>query len=198
MRLKRRSAVLLLALSFLSGAFAGCQKMNQNGRVRPYQPDSFFSNGSSARMPVHGTVPRSRLIGDEAFVQGTRNGVVVQEIPVPITMSLLKRGRERFEINCSPCHSFAGDGDGMIVRRGFTAPPSYHSDRLRNAPAGHFFDVITHGYGAMYSYADRVDVSDRWAIIAYIRALQKSQHARLSELPPELRQRIENSKGSGQ
>jgi mono/diheme cytochrome c family protein len=121
----------------------------------------------------------------------------VQNIPVPITMQLLTRGRDRYEIYCSVCHNSTGDGQGMIVRRGFTAPPSYHGDRLRDAPAGHFFDVITHGYGAMFSYADRVGIADRWAIIAYIRALQKSQHVRYHELPAELVKRFDSENGEG-
>jgi mono/diheme cytochrome c family protein len=107
---------------------------------------------------------------------------VPDKLPVPITQTLLARGRERYNIYCSPCHDFTGNGNGMIVQRGFLAPPSYHSDRLRNAPDGHFFNVITNGYGAMYSYGDRVAVPDRWAIIAYIRALQLSQNASSSML----------------
>jgi mono/diheme cytochrome c family protein len=170
---------------------AGCQKMNTGGRLRPYQPDAFFANGSVAQLPVAGTVPHDEPLGDEAFLQGTKAGIPVQQIPVPVTEALLRRGRQRFEIFCSPCHSIVGDGQGMIVHRGLSAPPSYHIDRLRNAPAGHFFDVITHGYGAMFSYADRVPVADRWAIVGYIRALQRSQHARYSDLPPALQQAVQ-------
>ena len=107
--------------------------------------------------------------------------------PLPVDRRTLERGRQRFDIYCSPCHSIAGDGDGMIVRRGFPQPPSYHTDRLRNAPDAHFYSVITNGYGMMYSYADRVAPSDRWAIVAYIRALQLSQNARLADVPPEHR-----------
>ena len=102
-------------------------------------------------------------------------------------MQTLARGRERYDIYCSPCHSIAGDGDGMVARRGFPHPPSYHSDKLRNAPDAHFYNVITNGYGVMYSYADRVEPRDRWAIIAYIRALQLSQNARIDDVPPEHR-----------
>ncbi len=105
----------------------------------------------------------------------------------PVTLALLQRGQERFRIDCTPCHSELGDGRGMVVQRGFPAPPSYHSDRLRAAPVQHFYDVITNGYGAMYSFADRVRPEDRWAIAAYIRALQQSQNATLADVPPDRR-----------
>jgi mono/diheme cytochrome c family protein len=107
--------------------------------------------------------------------------------PPPVTMALLERGQQRFDIYCSPCHSRVGDGNGMIVQRGFPRPPSYYSDALRNAPNQLFYDVITHGYGAMYSYADRVEPKDRWAIVAYIRALQASASASLSDVPADKR-----------
>jgi mono/diheme cytochrome c family protein len=111
--------------------------------------------------------------------------------PPPVTMALLERGQQRFDINCSPCHGRTGEGDGMIVQRGFPHPPSYFSEKLRSAPSQHFFDVITHGYGAMYSYADRVEPSDRWAIAAYIRALQASASGSLSDVPPDKRSALQ-------
>jgi len=110
--------------------------------------------------------------------------------PLDLTPALLARGRNRFDIYCAPCHSRAGDGDGMIVRRGFPRPPSYHIDRLRNAPDGHFYQVISNGYGVMYPYGDRIDPDDRWAIVAYIRALQLSQHAPAGLLDPQDRARL--------
>lgn len=149
------------------------QEMAKNGRLRPL---------TDARTPPSGTVAQDRLIGDPIYSQGRTHSAFVVKMPVALTPALLKRGRERFEIYCSPCHGFTGYGDGMIVQRGFLAPPSYHQERLRNEPDGDFFDVITQGHGAMYSYGDRVPTSDRWAIVAYIRALQKSQNARLSDL----------------
>ncbi len=109
----------------------------------------------------------------------------------PVTMALLERGRQRFDINCAPCHGRTGEGDGMIVQRGFPHPPSYHIDRLRNVPTQHFYDVITHGYGVMYSYADRVEPADRWAIAAYIRALQASASASLSDVPADKRSELQ-------
>jgi mono/diheme cytochrome c family protein len=111
-----------------------------------------------------------------------------------MTQAVLARGRDRFDIYCAPCHSVVGDGDGMVARRGFPHPPSYHTDRLRKAPDEHFFDVITRGYGAMYPYADRLDPSDRWAVVAYIRALQLSQHATLADVPPEQAKLLEQQK----
>ncbi|MBN9563367.1 MAG: cytochrome c [Alphaproteobacteria bacterium] len=111
--------------------------------------------------------------------------------PPPVTLALLERGQERFRIYCTPCHSELGDGHGMIVQRGFPPPPSYHIDRLRAAPVEHFYDVITHGYGAMYSYANRVQPADRWAIAAYIRALQLSQHASIADVPADQRGKMQ-------
>jgi mono/diheme cytochrome c family protein len=111
--------------------------------------------------------------------------------PPPVSLALLERGQERFRIYCTPCHSELGDGQGMIVQRGFPPPPSYHIERLREAPVEHFYDVITNGHGAMYSYAFRVQPADRWAIAAYIRALQRSQHATLDQVPPELRDKLQ-------
>jgi hypothetical protein len=123
--------------------------------------------------------------------------VDAQSNPYPVTMQLLLRGRQRYEIYCMPCHSAVGDGDGLIARRGFPHPPSYHDERLRQAPDRHFFDVVTNGYGVMYPYADRVDAPDRWAIVAYIRALQLSQHADVSKLPADARARLDATKPGG-
>jgi mono/diheme cytochrome c family protein len=131
-----------------------------------------------------------------AMVQGIVGvGEDTTTFPYPVTRSILERGHERYNIYCMPCHGLAGYGDGMIVQRGFSPPPSFHTDRLRQAPVGHFYDVITNGYGAMYSYASRVSPDDRWAIIAYIRALQLSQHATIADVPPEEQQKLQ---GTGQ
>jgi mono/diheme cytochrome c family protein len=135
-------------------------------------------------------VARGTVDADEAFSTGRVNGAPVAKIPVPITPALLERGRERFSIYCSPCHGYLGGGEGMVVLRGFQHPPSYHIDRLREAPDGHFFDVITHGLGAMSSYATLVAPPDRWAITAYIRALQLSQNAKVDLIPPAERQKL--------
>jgi mono/diheme cytochrome c family protein len=117
---------------------------------------------------------------------GLENGTQATDFPFPVTSDVLARGQERYDIYCTPCHGYAGYGDGVIVQRGLTPPPSFHSDRLRAAPVGHFFDVITNGFGVMYSYGDRVQPEDRWAIAAYIRALQLSQDATLDDVPPDV------------
>ena len=148
----------------------------------------------ASRPLVPHTVARGHLNADEAFYTGKIGTNLVTTFPFPMTRALLERGRERFDIYCSPCHGRTGEGNGMIVQRGFPPPPSYHIDRLRQAPAGHFVDVITHGYGIMYSYAARVEPADRWAIAGYIRALQKSRDATLPEVPPEERVKLEAQK----
>src|SRR5207248_10237690 len=135
----------------------------------------------SAAQAIWPALPRRHIIArDEKSVT----------VP-PVTMALLKRGQQRFDIYCAPCHSKIGDGRGVIVQRGFPQPPSYYIARLRDAPNQHFYDVITHGYGAMYSYADRVGVEDRWAIVAYIRALQASASAQIADVPPDKRQTLQ-------
>jgi mono/diheme cytochrome c family protein len=163
--------VLLFAIVL---AVAGCddQSMRQQNRFDTYAPAKLWPNGSEAQPLPAGVVAQ----GDLARAKDVND-------PPPVTDLLMRTGRKSFEIFCSPCHGLAGDGDGIVVQRGFPAPPSYHTDRLRGAPAQHFFDVITDGYGAMYSYAARVSPHDRWAIVAYIRALQESRHARVADVP---------------
>ncbi len=171
---------------------AGCrQDMYNQPKAKTYSESDFFANGTNARpIPAH-TVQYQDAARNEAFRTGLTNGVVVAQLPVKLTPGLLERGRERYQIYCAVCHGATGAGNGEIVQRGFPPPPTYHSDRLRNAPIGHFYDVITNGYGVMYSYAARVEPNDRWAIAAYIRALQLSQRAPAGELPPEAKQRLE-------
>lgn len=163
---------------------AACGNMQRQPSLRPLEDTDHFANGSSAQTPPAHTVPRGAPPPGDTFSTGARNGALTKVLPVPLTPEFLARGRERFNAYCAPCHGADGYGRGIVVRRGFPAPPSYHEARLRDAPIGHFFDVITHGYGVMYSYADRVSVEDRWAIAAYIRALQRSQHATLADVPP--------------
>jgi mono/diheme cytochrome c family protein len=169
----------LLALALMLVA-AGCkQDMADMPRYDPLAKSNQFPNGASARPPVPGTVARDDDLSP-----------VPDKIPYPVTMALLKRGQQRFNIFCSPCHGRTGDGDGMVVQRGFPKPPSYHQDALRKAPDRHFYDVITNGYGAMYSYAARVPPHDRWAIVAYIRTLQYSRYAPVAALPQPLRAKL--------
>jgi len=183
------SALCLL----LAGAATGCRRdMFEQPLSKPLERSDFFRDNQMASRPlVPFTVPRGQLNEDEAFYTGKIRTNLVVEFPFPITRQILERGRERFEIYCAPCHARTGEGNGMIVQRGFPVPPSYHIDRLRQAPVGHFVDVITRGYGIMYSYADRVAPSDRWAIAAYIRVLQLSRNVTVAELPNEQREKME-------
>jgi Cytochrome C oxidase, cbb3-type, subunit III len=163
---------------------AGCrQDMHDQPRFKPLAKSDFYADLRSARTPVEGTVARGQLHEDSYLYTGRIGNNPGDYMPFPVTEEVLLRGRERFDIYCSPCHSRLGDGRGMIVQRGFRAPPSYHTERLRNAPLGYFFDVMTQGFGAMPEYASQIPVRDRWAIVAYIRALQLSQHAASSDVP---------------
>jgi mono/diheme cytochrome c family protein len=169
---------------FCSLALTACrQDMHVQPKYVPEDPSIFFADGRSERPTVEGTVARGYLRTDELLYTGRINGTVVDLFPFPITAADLSRGRERYNIYCSPCHDYTGSGNGMIVQRGFPPPPSYHLDRLRQAPVGHFFEVITNGLGMMYSYASRVSPEDRWRIAAYIRALQLSQRGSPSDIP---------------
>lgn len=190
------NAMQALVLGFGIGlgllAFPGCRRaMQVDGRIKPLQESKFFANGATARHPMEGTVARGELNEDPFFYQGEVGGRLAMAFPKPVTLAALARGRQRFEIFCSVCHGRTGEGNGMIVQRGFPAPPSYHQDRLRTAPPGYLFGVITHGYGVMYSYADRISPEDRWAIVAYIRALQLSQDARIGDVPEPQRSQLE-------
>jgi mono/diheme cytochrome c family protein len=159
----------------------------------PLEASQFFANGMSARPLVPGTVARGQLREDDAFYIGSVDGKYVEELPIPLTPELLARGRERFDIYCSMCHGLTGRGDGMIVQRGFEKPPSYHTDHLRNAPVGHFYDVITNGYRTMMPYNIQVEPRDRWAIVAYIRVLQASQNGTLDDVPQAERGQLEGA-----
>lgn len=171
---------------------AACQQqMADQPRYKPLAQSTFFGDDRSARPLVEGTVARGHLDADERFSAGKSGGELVTALPVPLTLELLERGRDRFNIFCAPCHDRTGSGEGMVVRRGYRHPPSYHIDRLRQAPVGHFFDVMTHGFGAMPDYAAQVPPQDRWAIAAYIRALQLSQNAALADVPSEARPQLE-------
>ncbi len=177
---------------FLLALATGCRPdMFNQPRYNPLSTSDFFTNDAGSRPLVPGTVARGHLAEDPAFYTGKVGTNLVETFPFPITREVLERGRERYDIYCSVCHGRTGDGNGMIVQRGFPMPPSYHIDRLRQAPAGHFVDVITQGYGVMYSYAARVEPADRWAIAAYIRALQLSHNAPLAAVPSGERAKLE-------
>jgi mono/diheme cytochrome c family protein len=171
----------LLAICF---CLFGCQqKMADQPRYKPLQKSDFFEDQSASRPLVEGTVARGQLNADDQFYTGKISGEPAKNFPFPIDRQMLLRGQERFNIFCSPCHDRVGGGQGMIVRRGYRPPPSFHIDRLRAAPPGHFFDVMSHGFGAMPDYAEQIAPEDRWAIVAYIRALQLSQHAEIGDVP---------------
>jgi hypothetical protein len=179
----------------------GCFRLHMydQPRYEPLEASRSFENGQSARPHVDGTVARGTLREDRQYYTGIEgDSVFTENFPFEVTMEVLERGRERFNIYCTPCHDRVGTGRGMVVRRGFKQPPSYHEDRLRRQPAGYFFDVITNGFAKMPSYAHQIPVQDRWAIVAYIRALQLSQYARVSDLPADMRRRVENGETPGQ
>jgi hypothetical protein len=176
---------------------AGCrQDMHDTPRYEPYEKSDFFGDGRSVRPQVAGTVARGQLREDDALFTGRTGAALVARIPVKVDRPLLLRGRERYEVYCAPCHGLAGRGDGMVVRRGFRQPTSFHHDRLRAQPDGYFFDVMTNGFGAMPDYAAQVGVRDRWAIVAYLRALQLSQHADFGALPRGLQERVQRAEGA--
>jgi mono/diheme cytochrome c family protein len=176
-------AVLLLA---------GCRnEMYDQAKAKPLSESTFFANGQNARQLPPGTVARGFLREDKAMYAGVSPaGGFVTELPVPLTKELLERGHQRFDIFCSPCHGKQGNGQGMIVERGFKQPSSFHVDRLRQQPIGYFFDVMTQGFGNMSSYATQVPPEDRWAIAAYLRALQLSQHAQVAQLSVDDRKKL--------
>jgi hypothetical protein len=195
--MKWRVNTRALAALALSAAVCGCrQKMADQPAYRPLQESSFWADGRSARAPVPGTVARGMLREDEGFYTGKRGAEFVNLVPMPVNREVLQRGRERYDIFCAPCHDRLGNGQGMVVRRGFPPPPSMHIDRLREARPGYLYDVITRGFGRMADHASQIPVEDRWAIVAYLKVLQFSQHAPLSAVPEADRSLLETS-GAG-
>ncbi len=167
------------------------QDMDQQPKYEPQERNPFFNDNRAMRSPVPGTVARGTLETDSGYFTGTdEQGNMLTVIPEPITMPMLKRGQERYNIYCSPCHSRVGDGKGVMVKRGYIPPPSFHADRLRTVNDGHLFDVILNGIRNMPSYRSQLAVRDSWAITAYVRALQHSQNARLSDIPKEKRDEL--------
>ena len=181
------TAMLLIA--------TGCelrQAMYNQPKYEALEGSTLFANGQASRLPIDGTVARGHLRFDDHLYRGMAGDDFATILPVPVTVELLERGQERFNIYCAPCHDRTGRGNGMIVQRGLKQPPSLHEERLRNIPVGHFFDVMTNGFGVMYSYASRISVEDRWAIAGYIRALQFSQNAEFEKLPAEDRKHFDD------
>ena len=167
--------------------------MHDAPRYEPLEASTFFAGGGAARTPVANTIARGQLREDEHLYTGKVAGQLATEFPMPVTAEMMARGQERFDVFCSPCHGRTGEGNGMIVQRGFRQPPSYYEERLVNAPVGYLFDVMTNGFGAMQDYSSQVPVPDRWAIAAYIRALQLSRRGTLNDVPPERRDELDRS-----
>ena len=184
----RRSVLVVSLIALL----AGCrQDMHDQPKFRPYRGTDFFGDARSARPLVAGTVARGQL-QEESLLAAAKSGTAFADaLPMPVDAALLRRGQERYTIYCSPCHGRLGRGDGMVVRRGYRPPSSFHVDRLRAQPAGYFFDAISHGFGAMPDYAAQIPVRDRWAIVAYVRALQLSQNVPLADVPADERAELE-------
>lgn len=182
----RRAASLAVVIA----GVACRQDMHDQPKYTPYKRSDFFPDQRSARPAIEGTVARGQLFEDELLHTGRVGGQPSTVFPFQITDAVMRRGRERYDIFCSPCHGLTGEGDGMVVQRGYRRPPSFHVDRLRQAPAGHLYDVITNGFGAMPDYAAQVQVHDRWSIAAYIRALQLSQNAIAADLSPDAQGRL--------
>ena len=186
-----RKPVTFLGAAVLVAATSGCrQEMYDQPRYKPLAKSGFFEDGRAARPVVQGTVARGTI---DPFVPagGGAPGTLATTLPMPLTRGLVVRGRERYGIFCAPCHDATGSGQGMVVRRGYRPPPSLHIERLRDAPVGHLYDVMTRGLGAMPDYAQQIPPADRWAIAAYVRALQMSQRAGLADVPPEERAKLE-------
>ncbi len=186
-----RFALLVFAALFVMGAgLSGCrQDMHNQPKFIPLRSNTFYPDQRSARDPVPGAVARGQLDEDTYFLTGKHGNVLGNDLPDEVSKkqdlhALLLRGQERYTIYCTPCHARLGDGHGMIVQRGYKQPPSFHEQRLRNAPLGHFFDVMSNGFGAMPDYAAQIKPADRWAIAAYIRALQRSQNAGPNDVSP--------------
>jgi mono/diheme cytochrome c family protein len=180
-----------LIVVFVAVVGSGCrQDMHDQPKYIAMRESTFFPDARSARPLVEGTVARGHLRDDDLLYTGKANGAPSAVFPFPVDASVMARGRERFDVFCAPCHGRTGEGDGMVVLRGYRRPPSIHQDRLRDAPAGHFFDVITNGFGAMPDYAVQIKAADRWAIVAYVRALQLSGHATVADVPAAERDKI--------
>jgi len=190
-----RTRALTLCLAAVLLASAGCrQNMHNQNKVKPYSASTFYADGQASRpIPAH-TVARNATGAQVAIATGlTAVPAPTEAGPPPVSLALLQRGRERFNIFCSPCHGRLGDGKGMIVQRGYKQPTSYHDPRLVSAPTDYFVQVMTQGFGVMPSYASQVPLADRWAIAWYVRALQYSQNARLADLPDALRSQVESA-----
>lgn len=186
-----RSSLLGLASGLVLMGAACRQDMHNQPKAKPQSKSAFFADGRTGRLPVEGTVARGELREDDHLYRGKVDGKFVTTFPFPIDAAVMERGRGRYNIFCSPCHGQTGLGNGMVIQRGFKAPAaSHHIERLREAPNGYWFDVITNGFGLMFGYAAQIPVTDRWAIIAYVRALQLSRNATAEDIPAAEREAL--------
>jgi mono/diheme cytochrome c family protein len=187
-------SLVLALLAATSLVAAGCrQDMHDAPRYEAFEASSSFPDGRASRTAPAGTVARGWLRDDEALYTGKVAGQMVDQFPFAIAHADLQRGQQRYNIYCTPCHGKLGDGNGMVVQRGLRQAASYHQDRLRQEKAGYFYDVITNGFGAMQGYAEQIPVRDRWLIVAYVRALQLSQHASVDDVPADKRAELDAS-----
>jgi mono/diheme cytochrome c family protein len=189
---RARRLALACALAASLGAGAACrQDMHDAPRYDALEKSDFFPDRRTSRTLIEGTVPRGHLRADDAYYTGKENGAPVATLPMPVTRQLLARGQDRYNVYCAPCHSKTGQGDGMVVRRGYKQPPSMHDPRLQASAVGYFYDLMTRGFGQMPDYAAQIAPEDRWAVAAYIRALQISQHATVEDVPAADRPKLE-------
>ena len=184
------SKATLLITILLVVACRPPQKMAEQPQYDPLEPSEFFENGMSARPAVEGTIARGQLVEDLFLTTGKTGNVYAASYPFEITPAVMKRGRDRYDIYCSMCHGRVGGGNGMIVQRGYRRPTTFHDPRLRTEQPGYFFDVITNGFGSMPAYGGMIAPADRWAIVAYLRALQLSQNASIDDVPESERWRV--------
>jgi mono/diheme cytochrome c family protein len=193
----RSLRTLALTVTLLAVGAACRQDMHDQPKYLPLRPSDFFGDGRSERPLIEGTVARGHLDDDNTFFTGRGpDGKFVNEFPFPVTTAVMERGQNRFNIYCAPCHDRLGNGDGKIVRRGYRHPPSYHIDRLREVPNGYIYDVISSGFGAMPDYSAQIHPADRWAIVAYVRALQLAQNGKIDDVPAD--KRVDLSQEGGQ
>lgn len=193
----RGSVFTIVAIAVIALFSSGCrQDMHNQPKYIPLRPSDFFGDGRSQRPLIEGTVARGHLGDDDAFYTGRGpDGKFLDTFPFPVTKDVMQRGQQRFNIYCAPCHDRLGNGDGKIVRRGYRHPPSYHIDRLRQVPNGYIYDVITSGFGAMPDYSAQIHPADRWAIVAYVRALQLAQNGKIDDVPADKRGELNGEGG---
>jgi mono/diheme cytochrome c family protein len=197
--MRQQLSLFVVAVFALTGLASCRQDMHDQPKYEAYEGSDFFADSAANRVAVDGTVPRGFLNEDESLYgtpamkagDSSKAKTYLASFPYPVSAKMLDRGEERFNIYCAPCHGRTGMGDGMVVRRGYRKPPTFHQERLRTQPVGYFFDVITNGFGVMPSYMDQIPVRDRWAIVSYIRALQLSQNANIADVPADQRAMID-------